>query len=853
MNAVLKKALPHLIAIATFIVVAVVYCRPALEGKVVGQSDIEQWKAMAQQSNEYKDKHGHFPLWTESSFSGMPGYTISIDAQTALNYGYLERALSLGLPQPINFFFLACITFYILMAVLRVNPWVAVLASLAYAYSSYDPVIIVTGHVTKMQAIGLAPGVIAGLLLLFRRQYLWGTGLLAFFFAAQIGTQHLQIVYYTVLSMGLLTLFYAIFSIREGKGKEMVLGVCLAAVAAGIGFGTSVAANLPLQEYTKETMRGGRTELTKGTNKDEGKGGLSKDYAFDWSYGVWETLTLAVPDIYGGGSGARSEIGDNSKLADKMASDLNVPEDTGISFANGYAYWGAQPFTMGTVYIGAVVCFLCIFAGVLLRGWPKWWLISTIVLGIVLAWGKNFAALNYFLFDHFPFYNKFRSPSTALFLPQLAAPILVALGLNELLGSKLDTAALWKKFLTAAYITGAFLVVLIGFYFSAGYQGKNDGELKERFVQIKMQQLSQAHQAGPDAQQQALATANGLMRALQQDRQSIAGSDLLRTIVLIVLAGVAVGLYIRRKIKPVILLAVLLVLSSYDLLAVSARYLNQDSYLDPADSQSSLTPNAADQQINADPDKNFRVVDQSTQEPPWQSARASYFHNSVGGYSPAKLGLYQDLIDHQLSKGNMQVYDMLNAKYFIQPDGRTGQPVARLNPGAFGPCWLVKAIHYVKDGDEEMQALDSVNVHDTAIVQQQFAPQIPFTPVPDTTASIKLVSNDNDKIDYTFSARSNQFAVFSEIYYSKGWNVFVDDKPASYVRVDYVLRGMAVPAGNHTIEFRFEPHSYKVGMAVTTWFNLAIYGLLIAGLVMEWRKRKPNGPATPASKGAATA
>jgi len=842
MNAVLKKALPHLIAIGVFLIVAVVYCRPALEGKVVGQSDVEQWKAMAQQSHEFKEKYGHYPLWTESAFSGMPAYTISMDAQTGLSFGYLLKVLTLGLPEPISYFFLACVCFYILMAVLRVNPWVAALASLAYAYSSYDPVIIVTGHVTKMQAIGLAPGVIAGLLLLFRRQYLWGTGLLAFFFAGQLATQHLQIVYYTILSMGLLTFFYAIFSIREGKLKEMAIGIGLAAIAAGIGFGTSVAANLPLQEYTKETMRGGRTELTKGTNKDMGKNGLSKDYAFDWSYGIGETLTLAVPDIYGGGAGARSEIGDNSKLADKMAQELNVPEDTGIQFANGYAYWGAQPFTEGTVYIGAVICFLCIFALVMLKGWPKWWLLSTIVVGIVLAWGKNFSSLNYFLFDHFPFYNKFRAPSTALFMPQLAAPILVALGLNQLLTTTEDSAALWKKFKTTAYITGGLLVLLIGFYFSASYQGRNDNELKERFVQIKMQQLSQTRQGGPDAQQQAISTANGLMHALEQDRQSLAGSDLLRTILLIAVSGALLAFFIRKKIKPVILLAGLGLLSTYDLLAVSARYLNQDSFLDPAEFQSSLNPTPADQQISSDPDKNFRVVDQSSQEPPWQNARASYFHNSLGGYSPAKLGLYQDLIDHQLSKGNMQVYDMLNAKYFIQPDQRTNQPVARLNPGAFGPCWLVKAIHYVKNGDEEMQALDSVNVRDTAIVQQQFASKIPFAPVADTTASIRLDNNLNDKIDYTFSAHSNQFAVFSEIYYDKGWNAYLDGKPADYVRVDYVLRGMAVPAGNHSIEFRFEPHSYKVGMMLTSWFSLAIYALLIAGVVMEWRKRQPQKP-----------
>jgi Bacterial membrane protein YfhO len=838
-SAIFKKALPHLIAIAVFILVAIVYCRPALEGKVVGQSDVEQWKAMAQQSYEYKDKNGHFPLWTESAFGGMPTYTITMDAQGPVHYGYLLSVLQLGLPQPINFFFLACVCFYIMLAVLRVNPWVGIMAALAYAYCSYDPVIIVTGHVTKMMAIGLAPGVIAGVLLLFRRQYLWGTALLSFFFAAQVGTQHLQIVFYTVISMGLLTLCYAIDSLREGTWKEMAIGIGLAVVGAGIGFGTSLGSNLPLQEYTKETMRGGRTELTKGASEMESKGGLSKSYAFDWSYGIGETLTLAVPDIYGGGAGAKSEIGDNSKLADRLAQDLNIPEDTGLQFANGYAYWGAQPFTEGTVYLGAVICFLCIFGLVVLRGWPKWWLLSVIVVGIVLAWGKNFSAFNYFLFDHFPYYNKFRSPSTALFMPQLAAPALAAVALNYLLTADTDMAGMWKKFKTTAYITGAALVLLIGFYLSASYQGKNDAELKDRFMQIKMQQLSQTHQAGPDAQQQAVATAGSLMKALEQDRQSIAGADLLRTVILIVLAGILLGLFMRKKIKAVVLLAGLVVLSSYDLLAVSARYLNQDSYLDPADFQSSLNPTPADQQISSDPDKNFRVVDESGQQSPFESARASYFHNSVGGYSPAKLGLYQDLIDNQLRKGNMEVYDMLNAKYFIQPDQRSGQPVARLNPGAFGPCWLVRAIHYVKGGDEEMKTLDSTDLRDTAVVEQQFAARIPFMPTPDSSASLHLVDNQNDKIDYKFSARASQFAVFSEIYYDKGWNAYLDGNKTDYVRVDYVLRGMAIPAGSHTIEFRFEPRSYKVGMMLATWFNLAVYLLLMAGLVMEWRKRIP--------------
>lgn len=843
----LKKALPHILAIAVFLIVAVVYCHPALQGKVVGQSDVAQWKAMAQQSFDYKEKHGHFPLWTESAFSGMPAYTIAIDGMTALNFGYLTDILTLGLPAPIWYFFVACVCFYILMSVLRVDPWIGVMASLAYAYCSYDPQIIVTGHITKMIAIAYAPAVIASLLLLFRRQYLWGTGLLALFFAQQLSSQHLQVVYYTAICMGLLTLFYAIHNLREGKWKETVIAVGLAIIACGIGYGTSVGDTLPVQEYTKETMRGGRTELTKDVNNRINKNvGLGRDYAFEWSYGVGETMTLVVPDMYGGGHDDRVGVGANSKLADKLA-EMGMPEDNGIQVANESAYWGDQPFTSGPVYIGAVICLLCIFSLVVLKGWQKWWLLSVIVVGILLSWGKNFGALNNFLFDHLPLYNKFRAPSQALILPQLAAPILAALGLQRLLTGGEDAAALWKKFKTTAYFAGAGLILLIGFYFSTHYQSANDTYTKERFAQMLMPRQGQA---SPDAQQQAMATAGTLMRSLEEDRRSMAGSDLLRSIILIALAAALIGLFIRKKIKPVILLAGMLVLSSYDLLAVSNRYLTPDSFQDPADLPSSLTPTPADQQINADPDKNFRVLDESVGGEAFESARASAFHNSVGGYSPAKLGLYDDLINHQLAKGNMQVYDMLDTKYIIQSDPRTGQPVARLNPGAFGPCWLVKGLHYVKDGDEEMQALDSIDVRDTAIIQQKFASDIPFQPVPDSTASIKLVQNDLDKIDYTFSAKTNQFAVLSEIYYSKGWDAFLDGKKTGYVRVNYALRGMPVPAGQHTIEFRFEPRSYELGLMLSTWFSLIIYLLLIAGVVREWRRSETRKRQKPQPQGA---
>ena len=842
-SSVLKKALPHVIAVAVFLIVAVIYCKPALDGKVVYQSDMLQYKSMAQQSFEYKDKYGHFPLWTESSFSGMPAYTIAMDGKSRISVGYLSYVLTPWLPQPINFFFLACICFYILTLVMGISPWIGILSALAYAYCTYDPVIIVTGHVTKMLAIGYAPGVIAGLLLIFRRKYLWGATFLTFFFALQLSTQHLQIVYYTLLSCGLLTIAFLVKSWQDRQWKPAAIGLALAAVSGILALGTSTGNTLPIQEYSKETMRGGRTELTNQTSKLESKNGLSKDYAFQWSYGIGETFTLAVPAIYGGGSGGK-EIGDNSKFADKLAQEFSVPEETGLQYANGSAYWGAQPFTSGPVYLGAIICFLFIFGLVYLKGWQKWWLVSVVVVGILLSWGKNFSALNYFLFDHFPYYNKFRAPAMALVMPQLAFPLLAALGLNQLLTGADSREFLWSKFKLATYVTGGLLAILVAFYFTADYRSSRDNELKDRFVQGKMQQLAQAKQAGPEAQQQAAETGNVLMRALEADRQSLYGSDLLRAILLIVATVALMWLFIKGKIKQLVLLAGLTVLSTYDLLAIGTRYLNEESYVDQGDFESSLSPTAADQQIMSDPDKNFRVLDETTQSP-FEDARPSYHHNSVGGYSPAKLGLYQDLIENQLSKGNMQVYNMLNTKYFIQRNPANNQPEARINPGAFGPCWLVQGIDYVKDGNDEMKALDSVNVKDTAIIQQQFSNRVKFAPVPDTTASIHLVENLNDRITYKFSAKTNQFAVFSEIYYDKGWNAFLDGNKTDYCRVDYVLRGMSVPAGDHTIEFRFEPHSYELGNSLSVWSSLIAYLLLIGAIAVEWRRRgKPGNPTT---------
>ncbi|MDO6431583.1 YfhO family protein [Flavitalea sp. BT771] len=831
----LKKALPHILAVVVFLVVAIVYCKPALEGLILNQQDTLQYKGTPQQSQEYKQKYGHYPLWTESLFSGMPAYTVALEARTKISLGYLEYLLTWGLPAPISYFFTACLCLYILTQVLRINPWIGVLASLAYAYSTYDPVIIVVGHVTKMQAIAFAPGVIASILLIYQRKWLWGAALLTCFFLFQVGTQHLQVVYYTLISAGLLTLFYFIDSFKKKEVKPMLISMAIAAVAMVIGFGGYAVSNLPTQEYAKETMRGGRTELTGNNNSEQyisKNGGLSKQYAFNWSYGIGETFTLLVPDAQGGGDHSRRITG-NSKFVDKLA-EIGVPEDNALQMANAYAYWGTQPSTAGPVYLGAVCCMLFILGLVFVKGWPKWWLVSVAVTGIVLAWGKNFEAINYFLFDHLPMYNKFRAPTIAMVMPQFAIPLLGALGLDNLLKSTESREIILKKFKQVMIITAALLVAAAGFYFTASYKAEKDTMVQQNFVHM----LSRGQQsANPQMQQQVNELAGTLMKNLREDRQSLFGSDLLRTFVLIALAAALIWFYLKGKYtQQVILLAGILVLSSFDLLAIGRRYLSSESFVDPAEFDNQLAATPADQRIKADPEKGFRVYD-ATAGDAFSDSRASYFHNSVGGYSPAKLGLYMDLIEHQLSKGNMRVFNMLNTKYFIQPNPANGQPQAGLNPDAYGPCWLVKSLHYVKDGNEEMKALDSINVRDTAIVQQQYQARVKFAPVEDSTAKIQLIENLNDKITYKFSSKTNQFAVFSEIYYDKGWNVFIDGTKADYIRVDYVLRGMSVPAGAHTIEWRFEPHSYELGNTITIWSSLLGYLLLIIAGVVSYRKK----------------
>src|SRR5690242_10967753 len=826
-----KKLLPHLVAVVVFLIVAMVYCKPVLQGKVVSQHDIEGWRGMSQQSVEFNEKYGHYPLWTNSMFSGMPAYQIFLDARTHIQVGYIGNIITLGLPKPINFFFLACICFYFLCIVAGANPWVGILGGLAYAYSTFDAIIIAVGHDTQMMSIGYMPAVLAGLLLLFQKKYWWGFSLTAVFAALMIGQNHLQMVYYTFIIAVIITIAFFIKSYKEKQIASAIKGAALGLLAGILGLACIAVTMMPTYEDAKESMRGGRSELTSPNQaQNKTKGGLDKDYAFNYSLGIPETFTFIVPGLYGGSNGG-DEYTSSSKFVDKLSS-MGVPEDNALQYANAYSYWGDQPTTSGPVYLGAVICLLFIFGLVYVKSWYKWWIVAASILGVVLAWGSNFETFNYFLFDHLPFYNKFRAPTMGLVIPQLCFPLLGVFAVNKLLFTETDFSEAWKKLKLTGIITGIILVLLAGFYVSASFSGKSDKTLKSQFMQMALRQVPQGQQPSPQMEQQADEISRSFIDALQQDRKALMGSDFLRSIILIALAFGLMLLFIKRKISPAILLASLIILSGYDLITVDTRYLSNNNFVDDTDYESVFAPTDADLQIMKDPDHaNFRVF--NTTVDAFNDASTSYHHNSVGGYHPAKLALYNDIISRQLAKGNMKVFDMLNTKYFIVQNPQTGKPVAQLNANAYGNAWLVKGIKYVNNADEEMSALDSTDLKDTAVVDKRYQAMIKQSPVFDSSAYIKLKQNLNDKIDYTFHSAAPQFAVLSEVYYPLGWDAYIDGKKADYVKTDYVLRGMYVPAGDHEIEFRFEPKSYTTGREITIIASILVYLILIVAIIMN--------------------
>jgi hypothetical protein len=826
-KSLLNKLLPHLIAVIIFLLVAIVYCRPALEGKVVSTVDVAHWQGANKQSLDYKAQHGHYPLWTNSLFSGMPTFLIAYDSNNVLPWK-LHAILTLGLPVPIQFFFLACICFYFLALVLRANPYVAILGALAFGYATYNPVIISAGHDTKMWSIAYMPAVLGSVLLIYDKKYWIGAGLTAMFTAIMIAMNHAQIDYYLAMAIGIMTIFFIVRWIRSGQLKHLALSMAFTLGAAVVGVLTNAVSLLSVYEYQKETIRTGGSELADTVVAKNSKTGLARDYAFSYSLKMSEPFVMFAPHMYGGASDKMVLEPEKSKAIEVLQT---FPPQLQQQLSPDY-YWGGLSETgigtSGPPYIGAIVIFLALLGAYLLDNKHKWWMWTVIGLSILISWGSYFDVVNGFLYDFLPFYDKFRAPSMILVLPQLIFPMLAVLTMQRI-ADEPNKKLLIKPFKKGLILTGAVFAVLLIIYVSQDFTSKYDRQLQMQVAQSNQQQLIQA--------------IDSYLDALKEDRKGMMMGSIGRSFGFILVTALLLFGWIRNNLNRNLVVGGVAILILIDLLVIDNKYLNADQYVDKEEFKSfPVTP--ADQQIKADTGY-YRVFNADPGR--FQENQTASFHNAIGGYHAAKLKIYQDLIEHKLSANpDMQVLNMLNAKYFIQTNPQNGQKAMVPNPDAFGPAWLVKGIRYVPGAREEMAALDNANLRDTAIIQNEFKSSIPFEPQWDSAASISLVKNNNDVINYKFSAASNQFVVFSEVYYKAGWKALIDGKEAPIVKVNYVLRGLAVPSGQHNIEFRFEPKGYATGRTITSVATIILVLILLAGIFMEWRARR-SAPA-PAAK-----
>lgn len=817
-KALFNKILPHLIAVVVFLLVAIIYCRPALQGKVITQSDVFHWKGMNKQSLDFKEKTGHYPLWTNSVFSGMPTFLIGYDANNVLPWK-VYSILTLGLPIPIQFFFLACICFYFLAMALRVNSFIGILGSLAFAYATYNPVIISVGHETKMWSIAFMPAVLASVILIFDKKYWIGAALTALFTSAMVAMNHLQIDYYLFIAMGIMTLFFAIRWIREKQYKHLVMAAAFTIGGGLIGVAVNAVSLMTTYEYQKETIRGGGSDLSDTTGATKNSTGLTKDYALSYSLKIAEPLVMMTPRIFGGSTGPKSLEPEKSKTIEELQGFPPQLQNLPVDY-----YWGGLDVTgqgtSGPPYLGAVICFLFILGMVFADTKHKWWIFATCCLAVVMSWGSFFEGFNVFLYENLPFYNKFRAPSMTLVIPQLLFPMLAMLALQSIVDTS-DKAVFMKKFKKGLYITGGVFAVLLLLYTSFDYNGLTEKQILEQIRNANQPQLTEY--------------GNAYASALKQDRRSMFMGDIGKAFGFILVTGLVILLISRKTISARLGIIGITALAFIDLMMVNVKYLSMDNYVDPGEVQE-FPMTAADQQIKKDTGY-YRVFNIDPDR--FQENTTSYFHNSIGGYHAAKLKLYNDLIERQLSaQPNIEVLNMLNAEYFIMTDRQSGQKIAQQNPGALGPVWFVKYIRYVNTPQEEMNAISNFNPADTAIVQNAYKASIPFAPQWDSAASISLVKNNNDQITYKSSAAANQFAVFSEVYYKAGWKATIDGKAAPIVKVNYALRGLAVPSGEHNIEFKFEPDGYYTGRSITTVATIVILLLLAFGIFTEWRERR---------------
>ncbi len=807
LNKILKKALPHLAALVIFAAISALFFAPQYQGKSLSQGDMVRAAGMGQDIKEHIQEHGEHPQWAGNMFGGMPAYLIDMNYEGRYVKSVADGFYFLG--QPAAFLFVAMSCFYLMLLLFGVNPWLGVIGGIAYGLSSYFPIIINAGHITKMMALAWIPGLVGGIYYAYRKNLWWGAAIAGIFAAIQISTSHYQITYYFLFVIAALVINEFIRAYKGGALKRFGRATAVLAAAAILAVGANFVQLYYVAGHSSQTIRGA-SEL-----KSENQGsGLDKDYATAWSYGKAESFNMMLPNFVGGSSsGGFSENG-------AVASELKKLGVDGKMAQYMPSYWGTQPFTEGPVYIGVVVVFLALFGAMMLKGAQRWWIVGVSALALLLSWGHNFSG-----FDYFPLYNKFRVPSMILVILEFTLPLLAVLGLQKLFFSEGSKAEIGKKLNIAVGVVGGFLLLAyLVLPSSMSFSGDGDMSRVAGMFGFRLDQI-------PADAKPAI---ESLVSAMQSERAELLQNDALRGIGFVMVCAFFLQFYNLGRMKRCLAIGGLTLFAAIDLWSVDRRYVSEEDF--HAQAPSEIHPTPANTEILKDTEAGFRVANFTAD--PFTDAHTSHFHRSVGGYHAAKLRRYQDLIEHYLSSGDMAIYNMLNTKYFITGEG------AQLNPDALGAAWIVDTVVMVDGAQAEIDALgkSSFDPSRVAVVEEKFSALLDgFTPTPkDSTASVSLEDYKVNALTYKYSASEPSLVVFSEIYFADGWKMYIDGVESDYLRADYVLRAAVIPSGEHTIEWKFEAPNFAMAVGITRTCSLILLLSPLVLLALGFKTRRGN-------------
>lgn len=817
----LRSLTPHLVALLLFIFIAFAYFLPVIEGKELVAHDTDSWRSMAQETIEYNKSHDDVTLWTNSMFGGMPNYQISM-VQPNNVLQYVEKVI-MSFPRPVSNVFLYLICFYILLLSFGLKPWQAIAGAIGFTFASYNFIVIAAGHNSKAITIAYVAPLIGAVFLAFREKRFLGAVLTAFFLSLAIRANHIQILYYTLIILFFFAIVEFIFSIREKKFPDFLKSAGVLIIAAIIAVGMNATSLLTTYEYSHYTMRGKSNGLTADTQSSQH--GLNKEYITQWSYGVDETLTLLIPDFMGGASTGKLSL--KSETAGHLK-NLGVPDGQIKQIVTQLPlYRGTQPGTSGPVYLGAIVIFLFVLSFFVVDKKLKWWLVPMIILTMMLSWGKNFMPLTDFFIDYVPMYNKFRAVSMTLFATGFGIALLAFMAMKEVYEGNISKEKLTKSITVSALITGGVCLVFALVPSLAGsFVSPQDAQFQGDYAFLK--------------------------DTLPLDRQSLLRSDAFRSLVFIILGAFVLWSFVKGFLKKNVSIALLAFFILIDLFPVAKRYLNDDNFESKRPTQL-VQKTPADEAILQDKSQ-FRILDATVDI--FNDATPSYFHKNIGGYHAAKLRRYQELINMQLTGeigklfgafgsattaesitpvfDSLRVMNMLNMKYVIY--NKQAPPL--VNPYHNGNAWFVNNIRIAQDANEEMKLLGEIDTRHELVIDKSLASALPSKVTPDSTAKISLKSYAPNHLIYSVDTKTDQVAVFSEIYYDKGWKATIDGKEVPYTRVNYLLRAMPLKAGSYDVEFRFAPGSYSTGNLLALISSVLLIIGLATYLFLFFRKKK---------------